>query len=111
MAYEIANTIVITDASNGIFSFAVAKRIAKSTRAFVQHVSGIDMFPFASYGSKSSLLSPFSALQARAGSSSSTHGYIAGGGNPSLLLAMKIAKHYKTTIGKMAKHMYVEAVE
>lgn len=35
----------------------------------------------------------------------------AGGGNPSLLLAMKIAKHYKTTVGQMAKHMYVEAVE
>ncbi len=34
-----------------------------------------------------------------------------GGANPSLLLCMKIAKHYKTTVGQMAKRMYAEAVE
>lgn len=34
-----------------------------------------------------------------------------GGGNPSLLLCIKIAKHYKTTVAQMAKHMVVEAVE
>lgn len=80
MAYEIADTVVITDASNGVFQFAVAKRIANSTRAFVQHLSGISMFPFASYGSSSDLLSSFPTVQARAGSSSSTHGYVSGGG-------------------------------
>jgi len=36
----------------------------------------------------------------------------AGGGNPSLQLSIKIAKHYKTTVGQMAKHLVIlEAIE